>query len=147
MSAGPTRREPAASGAQRSPEPLAVRLRELARLLPDGATVSLDRGALERLAGSLGDDLGSSTSEPDLTVAEAAARLQLSANRVRALIGEGKLTGYRIGGVGGWRITAAALRRFREAGTPASLTPKVPADHVDLGRWRRSVGAGPNPIT
>jgi excisionase family DNA binding protein len=116
---------------------LRLRLQQLARSLPEGATVTLDAAALERLAGPPSVDLGSHDTEPDLTVAEAAERLRLSKNRVRALIAEGSLDAYRVAGRGGWRITTDALRRFRAAGAPlvsehAEVTPRV-----DIGRWRR----------
>ena len=117
----------------------ADRLRELARLLPDGATTCLDRDALERLAGPLSDDADARESEADYTVAQAAERLQLSPNRVRALIAERSLHAYRVAGRGRWRITADALRRFRAAGTlPAQSRPEGPAARVDPGRWRRA---------
>jgi excisionase family DNA binding protein len=115
--------------------PAQLRLRQLALHLPEGGTVNLDRTALERLAGPLGDDPDSRVVEAYLTVAKAAKALSLSRNRVRGLISEGKLSAFRIGGVGGWRITAEALRRFREAGTPpATSHAEGPVERVDLGR-------------
>jgi excisionase family DNA binding protein len=129
-----TETPPAESG-----DALRLQLRQLARLLPEGATVMLDRSALERLAGPLAGDLGASNAEHDLTVAEAAEALRLSTNRVRALIAEHSLDAFRIAGRGGWRITADALRRFRAAGAPSPLlASEGPASRVDLGRWRRA---------
>jgi excisionase family DNA binding protein len=117
---------------------LRLQLQRLARSLPQGATVNLDAIALERLAGPLSDERGAAVSESDLTVAEAAARLKLSTNRVRALIAEGSLEAYRVAGRGGWRITSDALARFRAAGMPpAQSQAEGPAARVDLGRWRR----------
>ena len=115
-----------------------LRLRQLAQSMPEGATVNLDAIALERLAGPLSDERGAAVSEPDLTVAEAAAQLKLSANRIRALIAERKLDAYRIAGRGGWRITSEALRQFRAAGTPPGQSrTEGPAARADLGRWHR----------
>ena len=117
---------------------LATRLRILAESLPEGASVVLDRRALDALCATESRDPPVDDAGPDCTVAEAAVRLRLSANRVRALIGEGALAAYRVAGRGHWHITPAALAAFRRTGSSHAVSPSDRPGRVDLARWRRS---------
>ncbi len=59
------------------------------------------------------------TSENLLTVEEVARRLTVSAYTVREWLRTGKLKGYKIGPTkAGWRVHAADLDAFVEAGRP-----------------------------
>ena len=119
---------------------LALRLRALAALLPEGALLVLDRRALDALCATESRDPPVDDAGPDCTVAEAAVRLRLSANRVRALIGEGSLEAYRVAGRGHWHITPAALAAFRRTGSSHAVSPPDRPGRVNLGRWRGSAG-------
>jgi excisionase family DNA binding protein len=116
---------------------LSARLAALAELLPEGASLVFDRASLGALAASERHDLAPGGSEPDLTVAQAAARLGLSKNRVRGLIGEGRLQAYRTGRTGGWHITPEALASFRKAPPISASLLANRAERIDLGRWRK----------
>jgi hypothetical protein len=114
-------------------------LREVAEALAPGSPVSVPREwLLELLAGPQPTDRDGADAGADLTVKQTAAALQLSENRVRWLIGAGKLAAYRIvPGRGGWRITPAALADFRRAGVPEPAPATGRAVRVDLHRQRR----------
>jgi len=54
------------------------------------------------------------TDEPEMTLAEAAARLRLNPETIRRWLKAGRLRGYRPGGTkAGWRIRASDLEAFK----------------------------------
>ncbi len=75
-----------------------------------------------------------------LTTAEAAQRLKVSDETVRAWVRSGKLDGVQIGRRAGFRISAASVKRLLtgrprfECGTPFQSAPVAPAEEGTDGR-------------
>jgi excisionase family DNA binding protein len=116
-----------------------ARLRLLRNALPAGGSVVLTREALSELLGEVEEKkVGASPlSSGDLTVAEVAAELKRSPNRVRDFIRSGELKAYHFGRE--LRCTRAALDAFVQAKREGS-GPRTIADRLgkpaDLGKWR-----------
>lgn len=108
------------------------RLRQMAELLPAGASVTLPR---EALLEALGEPLQTSAlaaPPADLTVAELAARFQRSPSTVRGWLEADRFPGAYKLNRRDWRVPLAAVETF-EAQQRAQEAPRG----ADLGAWRR----------
>jgi excisionase family DNA binding protein len=116
-----------------------ARLRLLRDALPKGGSAVLTREALSELLGEVEEKkVGAAPlSSGDLTVAEIAAELKRSPNRIRDFIRSGELKAYHFGRE--LRCTRAALDAFvqakREGSGPRTITDRS-GKPADLGKWR-----------
>jgi excisionase family DNA binding protein len=112
------------------------RLRLLRDTLPANGAVTFTRGDLSELLGEVdASETVSALTPGDLTVAEIAAVLKRSPNRVRDVIRSGELKAYHFGRE--LRCTRAALDAFIEAKREGKREPTPPGKRADLSRWRK----------
>lgn len=126
---------------------LRAAIQTLAAALPPGSAVPVPREWLLELLAPTGPLPALPTEPrplaPDLTCRQAATVLGRHESTVRAWLEAGELEGYKQRGRE-WRVTPAALERFRERerarkpGAAASADPIASnGARADLGAWRR----------
>jgi hypothetical protein len=107
------------------------RLRQVAELLPAGASVTVSREALLEALGGDVEVQTCATPSGDLTVTELAAHFKRSASTVRGWLEAGRFPGaYKLNGRD-WRTPFASVEAFEKA----QREPKTAG--ADLGAWRK----------
>lgn len=107
----------------------AERLRQVAELLPPGASVTVPREALLEALNGL-------PTGGDLTVEQLARRLGRSPSTVRSWLQTGVLAGYRFRRRQ-WRVPPAAIAEFEQRERDGEPRRTPTGDTTDLAAWRK----------
>lgn len=108
--------------------------------LPDEAAVTLPVGWLRS---KLDGEGGTADAAVDMTVAQVGEALDRSPSTIRGWCAAGRIPGAFKLNRREWRVPRASLRRFldAEAQKASSEHDESTGEAVDLGRWRRHMGA------